>query len=165
MDGAEISPEVVGGFMSLQRELQHFTTLLEQWRESLAQASIAGSARTPAADGRDLRARADALHDECVETRRMAVKVLDGLDVLLAPPPAPRSRRAGARSASASAASAAASPRTSACATRPGSAPRPAPSPSSPTITADPLGAPLGEAGARISTDARQKRERGFSRI
>ena len=101
VDGAEISPEVVGGFMALQRELQHFTTLLEQWRESLAQATIAGSARTPAADGRDLRARADALHDECVETRRMAVKVLDGLDVLLAPPPrsavSPRWGEIGAR--------------------------------------------------------------------
>ena len=81
VDGAEISPEVVGGFMALQRELQHFATLLEQWRTVSAQAALAS-----AADERDLSARAEALHDECVETRRMAVKVLDGLALLLAPP-------------------------------------------------------------------------------
>ena len=101
VDGAEISPEVVGGFMALQRELQHFTTLLEQWRAVSAQVALA-----TAAEEHDLSARAEALHDECVETRRMAVKVLDGLAVLLAPPPrssvaprwdelAPRLRRFG----------------------------------------------------------------------
>lgn len=78
VDGAEISPEVVGGFMALQRELQHFATLLGQWREAAALAAAPGGA---AAVGE----RARALHDECVATRRMAVKVLDRLDALLLP--------------------------------------------------------------------------------
>ena len=81
VDGAEISPEVVGGFMSLQRELQHFTTLLDQWRTVSAQAALAS-----ALEEHELSSRAEALHDECLETRRMAIKVLDGLAVLLAPP-------------------------------------------------------------------------------
>ncbi|MFL5576650.1 MAG: hypothetical protein ACJ79S_11845 [Gemmatimonadaceae bacterium] len=78
VDGAEISPEVVGGFMSLQRELRHFGTLLGQWREA---AALAASAAGDAAAAE----RARALHDECIATRRMAVKVLDRLDALLLP--------------------------------------------------------------------------------
>ena len=82
VDGAEISPEVVGGFMALQRELSHFTTLLAQWREAAALAALSS-----AADAGLARARAEALHRECIETQRMAIKVLDDLDALLAPPP------------------------------------------------------------------------------
>ena len=99
VDGAEISPEVVGGFMALQRELQHFSTLLGQWREA---AHLAATSPRESYDSREaLRTRAAALHDECVETRRMAVMVLDGLETLLAPPPrsavAPRWDEIGAR--------------------------------------------------------------------
>lgn len=98
VDGAEISPEVVGGFMALQRELQHFATLLGQWREASAQAASLDLSPSEAARARE---GARVLHDECDETRRMAVKVLDGLEVLLAPPPrsavAPQWDTVGAR--------------------------------------------------------------------
>jgi hypothetical protein len=89
VDGAEISPEVVGGFMALQRELQHFATLLGQWRDATAAAA--------ASDDPGAVARGRALHDECVATRRMAVKVLDRLDALLAPACAGRPERRAPR--------------------------------------------------------------------